>query len=360
VREALQRFALAGVVAAVTSMAAAAQEPFYKGKRLSMLINFGAGSATDIEARLFGRHFAKHVEGRPDMVLQNMDGAGGLNGALYLGEVAPKDGTRIGYLTGLAWLYVNEPERFRVDLKAYQFIGYQSGTAVYFIRSDVPPGIKDAIDIVKAKDFVSGGISARSGRDATVRLTLDILGVPFRHVTGYRSGEHAMLALQRSEIHFYSTTTPGYRGNVEPNFVKTGVVTPLYFDPTWDGKTFSVSKQVDGLAILPFQELYRKIKGTMPSGPHWEAYLACIAVNGALQRLVALPPGAPRAALDALRAALLRLNEDKEFAEDAIKTLGFVPEYYAGLDTNERVQTALTVRPDIRTFVADYIKRANK
>jgi tripartite-type tricarboxylate transporter receptor subunit TctC len=45
---------------------AAAQEPFYKGKRLSLLINFGAGSSTDTEARLFGRHFAKHIDGQPE------------------------------------------------------------------------------------------------------------------------------------------------------------------------------------------------------------------------------------------------------------------------------------------------------
>ena len=41
-------------------------------------------------------------------------------------------------------------------------------------------------DIVKAKGLVSGGVNARTGRDISIRLTLDMLGVPFRHVTGYR------------------------------------------------------------------------------------------------------------------------------------------------------------------------------
>src|SRR5262249_48465833 len=89
---------------------AAAQEVFYKGKRLTMLINFGAGSASDIEARVFGRHFAKHITGQPGFIMQNMDGAGGLNATLYLAEVAPKDGTVMGYLTGAAWVYATEPE----------------------------------------------------------------------------------------------------------------------------------------------------------------------------------------------------------------------------------------------------------
>jgi tripartite-type tricarboxylate transporter receptor subunit TctC len=356
-------FTLTGVVLLVIGPAltsSVAQEPFYKGKRLSMLINFGPGSSTDIEARLFGQHFSKHIDGRPELIMQNMDGAGGLNGGLHLGEIGPNDGTRFGYLTALGWLYATEPERFRVDLKSYEFVGSQSGTAVYFARADAAPGIKDAADIAKAQHLVSGGISARSGRDATIRLTLELLGVPFRHVTGYRSGEHAMLALQRGEIQFYSSTTPGYRARVEPDLVKTGIVTPLYFDPNWDGKKFVVSKQVEGLPILPFQELYRKIKGTMPNGPLWDAYVACITVNGDLQRLVALPPGAPKAALGALRAALLRLNDDSEFAAAAMKVLGFVPEYHAGPDANERVRGALSIRPEIRKFVADYLNRASK
>ena len=71
--------------AAVTQ--AQAQEPFYKGKRLTLLVNFDAGSATDIDARVFARHFIKHIDGAPQLVIQNMPGGGGANGTMYLGEV---------------------------------------------------------------------------------------------------------------------------------------------------------------------------------------------------------------------------------------------------------------------------------
>lgn len=70
-------------------MPAAAAAPFYSGKRLSVLINFAPGGSTDIGGRLFAKHIGKHIDGQPAVVIQNMDGAGGLNGALYLGEVAP-------------------------------------------------------------------------------------------------------------------------------------------------------------------------------------------------------------------------------------------------------------------------------
>ena len=61
-------------VALVAASSAPAQEPFYKGKRLTLLVNFDAGSATDIDARVFARHFIKHIDGAPQLIIQNMPG----------------------------------------------------------------------------------------------------------------------------------------------------------------------------------------------------------------------------------------------------------------------------------------------
>jgi tripartite-type tricarboxylate transporter receptor subunit TctC len=97
----------------------------------------------------------------------------------------------------------------------------------------------------------------------------------------------------------------------------------------------------------------------MPTGVKWEAYLSLVTLNGTMQRLFALPPGAPPAAVAALRTALARLGNDKAYAEDALKAMGYVPEYEAAPDTSEKVRAALTVRPEVRSFVADYIKAGN-
>src|SRR5882762_4332849 len=182
---------------------AGAQEPYYKGKRLTVLINFAAGGPTDIEGRLFAKYLIKHIEGAPTVIVQNMDGAGGVMGAQYLGEVAPKDGTVLGYLSGTSWIYVSEPERWRVDFKAYEFIAYAPGTTVHFVRTDVPPGIKEPTDIVKARGLIAGGLSADTSKDLRLRLGLDMLGVSYKYVTGYRSSPPARLALQRGEIHMF-------------------------------------------------------------------------------------------------------------------------------------------------------------
>src|SRR5215510_12004514 len=101
-------------VACAAPSGVTAQEPFYTGKRLAVLVNFAPGGSTDIEGRLFARHIARHLAGEPQVVVQNMDGAGGFNGAKYVGEIAPRDGTFLGFLGGTAWQYATEPERFRV------------------------------------------------------------------------------------------------------------------------------------------------------------------------------------------------------------------------------------------------------
>src|SRR5258708_37532015 len=100
----------AWVALALAAQPGHAQEPFYKGKRLSILVNFAPGGSTDAEARVFVRHIGRLIDGQPNLVIQNMEGAAGLVGAKYVGEIAPRDGTFAGYLIGTAFLYSLDPE----------------------------------------------------------------------------------------------------------------------------------------------------------------------------------------------------------------------------------------------------------
>ena len=355
--------AVIGLCAAVVAFAAPkahAQDPFYKGKRLNLLINFAPGGPSDIEGRLLARHLVKHVDGAPSIVVQNKDGAGGLVGATYLGEVGPKDGSMLGYFTAASWPSVIDPETYRVPFKSYEFIGYQPGNAVYYLRADTPPGIRSGDDIMTAKGLIAGGLSIDSSKDLLIRLTLDMLGVPYRYVTGYRSSNTARLAVQRGEVNLHSETTPAYFSIVEPSMVRTGQVFPAYYDPSFNGETFSAPKVMQGSSIPPFHELYRKFKGTLPSGPLWEVYRTNLAVDSAMLRTIVMPPGSPQAAVDALRIAIARLNNDKEYAEDAMKAIQFVPYYETGPDINAQVRRRLEVKPEVRQFVLDYIIKSTK
>jgi tripartite-type tricarboxylate transporter receptor subunit TctC len=356
----MRRPMLSVIVAAVIALGvttARADEPFYQGKRLTLVVNFAPGGPTDIEGRLLAKHIVKHIDGSPLIVVQNKDGASGLVGSAYLGEVGPKDGTMFGYLTGTAWDYVIDPGAFRVDFRSYDFLGYQPGNTVYYIRSDTPPGIKAPADLMQAQGLIVGGLGADSSKDLLERLTFDMLGLHYRYVTGYRSSNTARLALQNGEINVHSESTPSYFGVVEPSLVKTGKVMTLWYDPNYDGKTFTPLKAMEHKDVLTFPEFYQMVKGGAPSGLLWEAYKTNLAVDAQMLRLVAMPPGSPPAAVAALRKALAELNDDQDYAADAMTAMQFVPHYEVGPDLDRVVRDRLTISPDMRGFITDYMKQ---
>src|SRR6187402_1462021 len=96
---------IAQAVALVTAVAwagpahAQSVEEFYKGRNLSMIIGFSAGSGYDIYARLLARYMPRYIPGRPQIVSQNMPGAGSLRAAQYVAGVAPKDGSVLGTMS---------------------------------------------------------------------------------------------------------------------------------------------------------------------------------------------------------------------------------------------------------------------
>jgi len=350
-------FSGAALAASLTPGTASAQSgDFYAGKRLIVLVNYAAGGPADIEGRFFARHLARHLAGSPTVVVQNMDGAGGMVGATYIGEVAPKDGTMLAMLTASAWQFATETAKRKVDFKSYEFVAYQPSTTVYFMRTDVNPGIKQPSDLGKATGIIAGGLSADSAKDLMIRLTLDMLGHKYKYVTGYRGSNAARLAMAQKEINFYSESPPSYRTVVVQSLVDKGEAIGLFYDPMWDGKNFTKSKQVDGLPIPSFPDLYREIKGELPKGPLWELYLTALQLTGQVFRVAVLPPGTPKAATEALQAAINKLATDKQFAEEAMKAFAYVPEFVAGPDTAETVRAMLNTTPALRAQVADYVK----
>ena len=74
---------------------AAGVEEFYKGRSISLVIGYSAGSGYDLYARLLGRFIGKYIPGNPGVIAQNMPGAGSLKAALYMHNVAVKDGSVI-------------------------------------------------------------------------------------------------------------------------------------------------------------------------------------------------------------------------------------------------------------------------
>ncbi len=339
---------------------ASATDDFFRDKRVTILVNYAAGGPTDIEARLLMRYLPNHLAGVRSVIVQNMDGAGGITGTNYLGEVAPKDGTMFGYLTGTAFQYAMKPQSQRVDYLDYNFIAYQPGTAIYFMRADIKPGLKVASDVVKGQNIVSGGLGVDNAKDILLRLTLDMLGVKYGYVTSYKGSAGARNAFQIGEVNFYSESPPSYRAVIQPQLVEKGEAIGVYYDPNYDGETLSTTSQTTGLDILPFHELYAKIYGKQPEGELWDIYKSVIALNGAMQRLIVMPPGAPKEAVEALRVAVGKLNTDKDYAEAAVKTFGFAPEWTADPSVAAKVRKNLVLPAKTHQFLQTYIDNPPK
>ena len=91
--------ALGALATILTVTPAAAQ--FYKGKTLTLIVNYGVGGNIDTEARILARHLPKHIAGAPTIIIQNTPGAGGLHAMNLLGLniKSRADGLTAGFFT---------------------------------------------------------------------------------------------------------------------------------------------------------------------------------------------------------------------------------------------------------------------
>src|ERR1700742_486217 len=88
-----------GVVARTIVPAYAADDAFYRGRTITIIIGNSAGGLYDLTGRLLARHMGRHIPGNPTMIAQNMPGAGSESAIAYLYNVAPKDGTAVGVVS---------------------------------------------------------------------------------------------------------------------------------------------------------------------------------------------------------------------------------------------------------------------
>lgn len=348
----------AGVVA--TSPAAHAAD-FYKGKRLTIIINYSAGGPTDIEGRMFARYYEKYIPGKPQIIVKNIAGAGGNIGVNYLGERAKPDGLTIGYFTGLGSTVMMKPiqnKGLEVDPEKFPVIATVTGLSIAYMRTDVAPGIHKPEDLVKAKGFKVGGLNIYSSLDLRERMVLDMLGVDYKYVTGYRGSADARAAVQKNEVQYTTESQPSFQAAVTPTMVKTGMVTPImYYDYDTGDKYGPAGELAKNIPAPTFSELYHKIKGKEPSGTIFEAFRAVNRSGGNVQRLLVAPAGTPVAALEALRKGVAGAEKDPGYRNEALKTLKFVPDYVIGDAADKLVKNSIKATPEVIDFLRRYIAK---
>jgi tripartite-type tricarboxylate transporter receptor subunit TctC len=74
---------------------ALAQSDFYKGKTITVIAGTTPGALYDQWARIISAHMGKYIPGKPDMIVQNMPGAGHMIAANYLYNKSKPDGLTI-------------------------------------------------------------------------------------------------------------------------------------------------------------------------------------------------------------------------------------------------------------------------
>src|SRR5262245_16174253 len=83
------------VFAGVLPQGALAQDAFYRGKTVTIVVGYSAGGGYDQYARLVARHLGRHIPGQPSVIVQNMPGAASMTSVRHLDANAAKDGTVI-------------------------------------------------------------------------------------------------------------------------------------------------------------------------------------------------------------------------------------------------------------------------
>src|ERR1700733_15795805 len=89
------RTALALVMCPLPQHVVAAEDEFFKGKTVTLVVGYSVGGGYDQYARALARHLGGHIAGNPTVLVQNMPGAASLTSVRYLDATAPRDGTAI-------------------------------------------------------------------------------------------------------------------------------------------------------------------------------------------------------------------------------------------------------------------------
>jgi hypothetical protein len=315
------RTAVAALLLALATTPAAAQAPFYQGKQLKVLVGFPPGGGSDLFARVIADGLARHVEGKPTVVVQNQPGAGSVIAMNNYANRVPRDGTTV--LSGTGQLLVRlllglDGARAKVDgLQA--LVATPMGRITY---ASPQTGFKTNKDLLQPREpLILGVPEVISTIDAVLGLT--VLKANFRSITGYPGKADVRLALLRNEINLDSQATPIFEQSVRPT-VKEGQAIPLFAQGFMDGD--KLVRDPAAPDVPSVGEAYQIVHGVPPSGPAWESYKAIARAIGNGGKIMMVHSDAPPEARAALKRAVEAMIKDPEYlksAESVLEGYGF-------------------------------------
>ena len=176
-----------------------AQDNFFAGKTIRIVVGSSPGGGYDYWARLLARHMSKYLGGNPEVVVQNMPGGGSLVATNYVYSVAKPDGLTLGMPNQLVYMgQVVGDKEARFDIQKLNWIGSPDrNPTVLYIRADT--AYKNMDDIIRAKTPPKCGGSGRDSSSLILALE-DLIGAKFEVVLGYQGGSQTDLAIERGEV----------------------------------------------------------------------------------------------------------------------------------------------------------------
>lgn len=305
-------FALILFVLVLALPAARADEvaDFYRGKQVDLVVGFGPGGGYDIYARLLARHIGKYIPGNPNVVVQNMPGAGSLRAANYIYTVAPKDGSTFGlFARDMALVALLGGDRnVQFDPKKFSWLGSSSSYAndayVLMLRKDAP--VKSIADARRpgGPPMVLGGTAEGSTSDDIPILLRELLGLHIKLIAGYRDSGVLFLAIDQNEVEGRTVGLSSVRS-----------AHAQWLAPNSDMRVllqFGRATRLPDLADVPTA---RELAPDARS----RALIELAELPYLLSRPFAAPPGLPPARAKALESAFLAVHKDPDYLADAAK-----------------------------------------
>ncbi len=195
--------ALAGLMLAACP--AQAQEPtdFYRGKTMQLIVPFSPGGIYDLSARIVARMMPDFIPGRPQMVVQNLPGGGGITGANRLATTVEKDGLTIASVSrGIPQLAMVGDPNISFDPAKLTWLGSLSSydDDGYFLLVNSSHWARSIEDMRGAKAVNLAGVGVGATNTTFALLARDLLGMNIAEIRGFPGANDIWLAMERGEI----------------------------------------------------------------------------------------------------------------------------------------------------------------
>ena len=264
-----------------------------------MIIGFGAGGGYDLWGRTVGRHIGRHLPGHPNVVPQNMPGAGSYTATNHIYNIAPKDGTVLGIIARDATLGpLSGAPGARFDPMRLSWIGTptkETNVCIAYHGARVRT-LQDLYD----KQLILGDTGPGTGTRSYPKALNELLGMKFKLVGGFPASSDVFLAMERGEVEGICESLDSIK-NRRPEWIATGKVTILFQGGA------EPNPELKG---VPF------VRDLARNDEERQAIEFLYAGQGIGRPFVA-PPDLPAARLKMLRTAFDATMKDAEFVADA-------------------------------------------